>query len=323
MAGYQVMPRLSPERYAALEADIIANGVQDPIKVSEAGVIVDGHHRDEIARKHDLHCPRVVVKGDDAYLRDRAYTWNGARRDLTAEERRAVAEKSLRSDPILRDSDHARRTGMDRKTVKRIRESLGIPTPDDVIREYAEKHPEKSNREVAADLGVDRNTVNSLLAEKREFPENRPPAPEPDHTPPAPGFNPGDLDEINNTEEEVRPVFQPPQEPERRPNIAPFLPPEPIDRDLERRANAKSSAPNSGQYVAGETEAGRNAKRFDALILARNILKDTRTLAGMLADTGGINGMKEHLEDIQAAIEAAAEANNGNGMDDALNNLLG
>ena len=50
MAGYQVMPRLSPERYAALEADIIANGVQDPIKVSEAGVIVDGYHRDEIAR---------------------------------------------------------------------------------------------------------------------------------------------------------------------------------------------------------------------------------------------------------------------------------
>lgn len=140
---------------------------------------------------------------------------------------------------------------------------------------------------------------------------------------PAPGFSPGDLEELNNNEEEVRPVFQPPQEPEPRPNIAPPLPPEPIDRDLERRANAKSSAPNSGQYVAGETEAGRNAKRFDALILARNILKDARTLAGMLADTGGINGMKEHLEDIQAAIEAAAEANNGNGMDDALNNLLG
>lgn len=194
-----------------------------------------------------------------------------------------------------------------------------------------------STRAIASATGVSDGTVrNSLKAGAQNYapapvvgtdgktytPKPRP-EPEEEPAPPAPGFNPGDLDEINNTEEEVRPVFQPPQDPERRPNIAPPLPPETIDRDLERRANAKSSAPNSGQYVAGATEAGRNAKRFDALILARNILKDTRTLAGILADTGGINGMKEHLEDIQAAIEAAAEANNGNGMDDALNNLLG
>ena len=194
-----------------------------------------------------------------------------------------------------------------------------------------------STRAIASATGVNQSTISrGLSRDANASPESEPapvvgtdgktytPKPRPEPEPvPAPGFNPGDLDEINNTEDEVRPVFQPPQEPERRPNIAPPLPPEPIDRDLERRANAKSSAPNSGQYVAGETEAGRNAKRFDALILARNILKDTRTLAGMLADTGGINGMKEHLEDIQAAIEAAAEANNGNGMDDALNNLLG
>ena len=230
MAGYQVMPRLSPERYAALEADIIANGVQDPIKVSEAGVIVDGHHRDEIARKHDLHCPRVVVKGDDAYLRDRAYTWNGARRDLTAEERREVAEKSLRSDPILRDSDHARRTGMDRKTVKRIRESLGIPTPDDVIREYAEAHPDMPNYRVAKELGVSEGTVKSVRdSQKRDIPEfekkSKPTARvgSNEETPeweevgnipqsrlnnltPAPGFNPGDLEELNTTTEPPEPA---------------------------------------------------------------------------------------------------------------------
>ena len=191
-----------------------------------------------------------------------------------------------------------------------------------------------SYRAIGAAVGIDPMTARAdVRGVGNSTPESEPapvtgtdgktytPKPRPEPAP-APGFNPGDLDEINNTEEEVRPVFQPPQEPERRPNIAPPLPPEPIDRDLERRANAKSSAPNSGHYVAGETEAGRNAKRFDALILARNILKDARELAAMIADTGGINGMAEHLEDIQAALAAASEANNGSGMDAALNDLL-
>lgn len=189
-----------------------------------------------------------------------------------------------------------------------------------------------STRAIAAATGTSKGTVDRALAgAPNGAPEPQPvtgtdgktytPKPRPEPAP-APGFNPGDLEELNNNEDEVRPVFQPPQEPEPRPNITPPLPPEPIDRDLERRANAKSSAPNSGQYVAGETEAGRNAKRFDALILARNILKDARELAAMIADTGGINGMAEHLEDIQAALEAATEANKSSGMDAALNDLL-
>ena len=239
MAGYQVMPRLSPERYAALEADIIANGVQDPIKVSEAGVIVDGHHRDEIARKHDLHCPRVVVKGDDAYLRDRAYTLNSARRDLTAEERRAVVEKSLRSDPILGDSEHARRTGADRRTVKRVRAEKGIPSPDDVIREYAEKRPEKSNRQIAADLGVDHKTVGGIRGgEKCANVQNSPPAPGRDHTPPPPGFNPGDLEELNapaEVDEELEPARQHPAMPK------PEYTPEQLASKRQREANERAA----------------------------------------------------------------------------------
>lgn len=185
MAGYQVMPRMSPERYAALEEDIVANGVQEPIKVSEDGVIVDGHHRDEIARKHDLHCPRIVIKGDAAYLRDRAFVLNSARRDLTTEERRGLVEKSLRSDPILRDSDHARRTGTDPRTVKRIREAKGIPTPDDVIREAVEENPGKSSREIARELGVGKDTVRSVRGGGKpanvDFPppEDRTPEPAP------------------------------------------------------------------------------------------------------------------------------------------------
>ena len=93
-----------------------------------------------------------------------------------------VAE-SLRSDPIFRDRDHARRCGADHKTVGRVRAEEGIPTPDDVIRDYVADNPGKSNREVASDLGVDRNTVNSLMAENGEIPQNRPQSPEPEPEP--------------------------------------------------------------------------------------------------------------------------------------------
>lgn len=128
-----------------------------------------------------------------------------------------------------------------------------------------------------------------------------------------------ELDELNEVEE-VRPVFQAPGEPDPEPEPTPRRGPVEIDRELEAQARAKSSAPDGGHDT--DNPASRNAKRFDALILARNILKDSRTLAGMLADTGGIRGMQEHLEDIATAIEAAVEANNGSGFDTELNNLL-
>lgn len=44
---------LSTEEYHNLEADILANGCREPLVVWN-GVIVDGHHRYEICRRHDL-----------------------------------------------------------------------------------------------------------------------------------------------------------------------------------------------------------------------------------------------------------------------------
>lgn len=131
-----------------------------------------------------------------------------------------------------------------------------------------------------------------------------------------------ELDELNEVEE-VRPVFQAPGEPSPRPPLpaTPRKPPT-IDRELEAQARAKSSAPDSGHEINAENAADRNVKRFDAIAIARNASRLLNELAGILTDVGGIKGMDTHLEDIQAALDVATEANKTGGIDAEINNLL-
>ena len=48
---YQLFSLLSPEEYAALEADIARRGVLVAFEHDQQGNILDGHHRAEIAKK--------------------------------------------------------------------------------------------------------------------------------------------------------------------------------------------------------------------------------------------------------------------------------
>ena len=107
------------------------------------------------------------------------------------------------------NSTHAQRTGMSDKTVKKIRDREGIPEPREAIRQYAQELPEKSNREVARDLGVDRNAVNRNVAANSEIPEKLP----------APVFTPGDIDELNQspTEQSEPAAKAEPRKPRRTP----------------------------------------------------------------------------------------------------------
>lgn len=124
MSGFQVMPRLTHDEYVELEQSITEVGVQVPITVAPDGTIIDGHHRDEIARKHDLHCPRVTAQGDEAMLRGLAFSLNLHRRHLSREQRRDLIAESLRSDPQMSNREHARRTGASTTTVGSVREGM-------------------------------------------------------------------------------------------------------------------------------------------------------------------------------------------------------
>lgn len=124
MSGYQVMPRLTPDEYAELEQSIIDHGVQVPITVAPDGSIIDGHHRDEIARKHNLHCPRITAEGDEQNLRGLAFSLNLHRRHLTREQKRWIVMESIKADPQLTDREHSRRTGVSPTTAGDVRREL-------------------------------------------------------------------------------------------------------------------------------------------------------------------------------------------------------
>ena len=126
------------------------------------------------------------------------------RRHLSREQKRELIAESLRSDPILRDREHARRCGANHETVGRVRADEGIPTPDEVIRAYVADNPGKSWREYGADLGVEHRTVKAAV-DGGENGENRQnPHPDPEPEPPAPSWepagqlHPADLAALNN-----------------------------------------------------------------------------------------------------------------------------
>ena len=56
---FNLLPELTPDEYRQLEINLLRDGVLDPIVVTNGWVIIDGHNRYEIARKHGLEY-RVV-----------------------------------------------------------------------------------------------------------------------------------------------------------------------------------------------------------------------------------------------------------------------
>ena len=63
MAG--LLPPLSGEQLAALEADLLRNGCYSPIIVNEDLAIVDGHNRQRLCEQHGLPYQMAVFAFDD------------------------------------------------------------------------------------------------------------------------------------------------------------------------------------------------------------------------------------------------------------------
>lgn len=122
---FQIMPPLPPEEYAALEQSITDHGVLVPITVDEDGVIIDGHHRQEIASKLGVFCPRRTERDlTDEQKVSMALTLNLDRRHLSREQRRALLAASIKAEPEVSDREHGRRTGTDNKTAAKVRTDM-------------------------------------------------------------------------------------------------------------------------------------------------------------------------------------------------------
>jgi hypothetical protein len=120
---YQFMPELPPEVFAALKADIAKRGIQTPIDIDEDGYIIDGHNR------WRAHCeagrneaPPVIVRAG-----------------LSEAEKMAFGRRQN----ILRRH-------LSRDEVRRVIEGQLRDTPG------------RSDRSIAADLGVDHKTVAAV-----------------------------------------------------------------------------------------------------------------------------------------------------------------
>lgn len=83
-----LIPPLSPDEYSQLEANILADGCRDPLVVwAGENVLIDGHNRYEICRKHDIGFDVVEHEFAD---RDEAMDWMDAnqlgRRNITPDQ---------------------------------------------------------------------------------------------------------------------------------------------------------------------------------------------------------------------------------------------
>jgi hypothetical protein len=124
-----LLPRPTDEEFAALEEDILANGLHDPIELFE-GQVLDGITRQDICVKHDIdpsytpldkhclgphHCPFRYVASKNT------------RRSLTASQKAmviAAMDEAIKGGKIPSLSESARIVGVDRKLVteaKKIR----------------------------------------------------------------------------------------------------------------------------------------------------------------------------------------------------------
>ena len=66
-----LLPPLSGEQLAALEADLLQNGCYSPVIVNEELVIVDGHNRQSLCEKHGIPYRSLQPARQRAVLRPR------------------------------------------------------------------------------------------------------------------------------------------------------------------------------------------------------------------------------------------------------------
>lgn len=120
MDKYQLMPDLSPEDYAALKADIAERGVQVAIEYDEDGNVLDGHHRLRACNELGLTQWPRVVRVGWSEVQKR---------------------------------EQARKLNMARRQLTREQRQ-------ELIRQQLMDTPEKSDRQIAAGLGVSNSTVS-------------------------------------------------------------------------------------------------------------------------------------------------------------------
>jgi ParB-like chromosome segregation protein Spo0J len=109
---------LTDAEYERLKADIDKHGVQTPIIITSAGIVVDGHHRLEIAQ--DLNIPVKHVPFEETSVKDPAalaVSLNACRRQLSDDELTAYVHEAVAAGKSVRTI--AKAAGVSKSAVAR------------------------------------------------------------------------------------------------------------------------------------------------------------------------------------------------------------
>jgi ParB-like chromosome segregation protein Spo0J len=154
----ELYPRMTPEEFATLLADILANGQREPVVLMLDGQVLDGRHRLEACQELGIEPWCVLFVGSDGmgseedaleYVRAR----NAARRHSTPSQRAMTAARERKFALGFSQEARARRHGVSERMVQ-----------------YADKVLDSDNQDVigAVDAGMSVSRAAKELAEAEE-----------------------------------------------------------------------------------------------------------------------------------------------------------
>ena len=149
-----LLPPLSGEQLAALEADLLQNGCYSPVIVNEELVIVDGHNRQSLCEKHGIPYNMAVFAFDDLLeAKQWALDTQKGRRNLDKWELGKIALK-LKPDIEARAKANMSAGGGDQKSEHARSGAATLPNPISTV---------DTRKELADTVGLGERTMGKVM----------------------------------------------------------------------------------------------------------------------------------------------------------------
>ena len=149
-----LLPPLSGEQLAALEADLLQNGCYSPVIVNEELVIVDGHNRQSLCEKHGIPYNMAVFAFDDLLeAKQWALDTQKGRRNLDKWELGKIALK-LKPEVEAKARANMSAGGGDQKSENAKSGSATLPNPISTV---------DTRKELADTVGLGERTMGKVM----------------------------------------------------------------------------------------------------------------------------------------------------------------
>ncbi len=159
----ELLPPLTGEQLAALEADILKNGCYSPVIVNEDMVVIDGHNRQRLCEQHGLPYQMAVFSFESMLeAKQWALDTQKGRRNLDKWELGKIALR-LKPDIEARARENMSAGGGDQKSENA---KSGLTTLSDPI------SPVSTRKELAEAVGIGEVTMGKVM----QIDEHAPPA---------------------------------------------------------------------------------------------------------------------------------------------------